>query len=1257
MFVTADDFEMNIEQTVRLFDEKYVSPNAKLKGDRYQNELLSNYIHGVRRQYYRRMVNIKHEMLAPLLTLAQSDASSNRSKEQEGCKMEDFVKEMLGSYPSAQAFEDDLPNVVKSFYDRYLSAEKKLRLQTAANKRQVTDQLLDWVQGCRMQWYKRVVSVTKLSLAYLLSRCRRQSNGFTRTVSESEVLARMEPCTRMAEYEPQTRRPLSNGDNGKNSKAAVDIEEELDWDSFDFFACEEDTISVASDNLGAAGNQLLFENPRRIAPHSAQVESIHSERNIEGMAFGAPNSPYMMDNWMQLREQHFMNTQAHWTVHVDSEVEWWMQCVCYVSHQIVFECFRDHEPDFTKKNLVSISTIRSFLQWWIEESASLLVREMITRWRNGEVVNASFYVGLKERLLGIGVRTVRQLYEGHCKSVSRPVCERDAAIGNLQDLAASIQSRQSLIQDAIRDLLSITNEQFVDIFNQKHKQLDIFLQAAITAIMYVRGDAYTLGLQFATQDSFQSVVTATEFEQDHMKYCRLPGFNNCHDSEIRHLWFNYNMMVITNQIVQRGNNKQRFMEIASRLVEKRLHKTGGGNCGEARRREVLYELISGLGFDFTVFWLLSVTHVAFAGTSIYRRSVLAAAVFDPDSEACGSEKSKTSSTPAPTFIYVTETSRSSAQLYPLTRHKGSCKNLTENSQLAHENISTIPSLWSRKRPRASVPLLRTTVPQSVAARFAISPSPNVISLDNVVEQIKENIHRQDSHAKVHVHQVDIPIASIAVDVSFRSISGENAPLNANLNVSLQGATATIHGSLIAQCASILLDGQTLSTSVALYKHCMSDATNVTPVFKTTRQESIDDHEHLAGRSETCRNESSTDEHDDSECANCSRVSSSTSEYAGWSGRLFETEFTHSQYCPMYPAPSSSVFNYDFDHPHDVSRLSCPSSIMDIIESTALHQLATIPSVLDVEEGLSTCSVFQHKRSKRSPPVASPGLCTIPDATRSSSGRTTSAAVSRVCNCQIGPAYRSLHSGCGSGSLLAGCCAQRFSQGPPASDVSSFSATEPSPRGGGNEEDRYQCNFVAIPSSEMSLEPLITVAHGCSQGQDICSDASQPDSAISASDLSTELTFVDECHGQYCTSVPTSGYSSVLEFDSDNIPLNVAYPTAGLQTRISRHQSIDGSKQVVITNEAFFHPLFDDDAMSLSPSSTVCQTQLVQETAAAMLEILKCNYSEFHRFWEVKELVKALQNSITSNNPRPATSTGLTNRVMSETCFLDLTLQL
>jgi hypothetical protein len=366
---------------------------------------------------------------------------------------------------------------------------------------------------------------------------------------------------------------------------AADMELADDWNLLKMFRGEEDKaapIDRATLAAPVGTREYLF---RGMVP---------SQR----FEFQAPMHPHQMDNWEALQEQlhEILASKGRWPPLVDCELDWWIDCLHYLANQVVFECFRDHELEYTEENFVPLGTIRNFLQWWLQGSVCVLVQEMIARSRKGEVVNAQFLGGLNDHVLGIGLRTIHQLCEGGNvpPHSSERASERNLAIQYLFNLArvSSVQSRQILIHGAIQDLSSIADSQYLDIFKQKNKRLNIFLQAAVTAIIYIRGDSYITGLQFANVDAFHNAVTVPGFEQAHAKFGCLPGFDTCDYAENIYLWRNYNMMVIMNQIVPAEKNKERFLVIASRLVEKRQHQTDGGNCGGSLRREVLYEIVS-----------------------------------------------------------------------------------------------------------------------------------------------------------------------------------------------------------------------------------------------------------------------------------------------------------------------------------------------------------------------------------------------------------------------------------------------------------------------------------------------------------------------------------------------------------------------------------------------------------------------------------------------------------------------------------------
>jgi hypothetical protein len=324
--------------------------------------------------------------------------------------------------------------------------------------------------------------------------------------------------------------------------------------------------------------------------------------------FREPVHVRQMGKWNELALQLrvILGLRAHWPVGVDCELNWWIECIPYLAHEIVVNCFGDHQCQFTVTTGVHVRGLRGLLCWWVEECIGITVRDILIRCRRGEIVDAQFFAGLNDTLVNTGLRVIRQLYQGpptQHQQRQQGVSQRGHAIQYLRSLAvaATDPRRRALLERAIDDLIALTDKQFVHVFQQKHKQLDTFLQATLTVVFHIRNDAYVTGQQlFASIEDFRRAVTAAGFNELHAKYGRLPGFNACHDDEMTNLFHNYKLMVITHLIIGGGRTKKKMMEIPERLVECVFHPPGGGNGVQAHRREVLQEIVSGKGVSYSI---------------------------------------------------------------------------------------------------------------------------------------------------------------------------------------------------------------------------------------------------------------------------------------------------------------------------------------------------------------------------------------------------------------------------------------------------------------------------------------------------------------------------------------------------------------------------------------------------------------------------------------------------------------------------------
>jgi hypothetical protein len=266
-----------------------------------------------------------------------------------------------------------------------------------------------------------------------------------------------------------------------------------------------------------------FHQPHRVvAREQGRLLGIHAGQ--QG-GFVPPNNPRAIDSLNELQRQLQrqlvqLRDNLHPVVHVDVELEWWTDGVSFLAHDIIFNSFGDHQFQFTKENGVSIGNLKHFLCWWVEECSSIIMQEILRRCRAGQAVNAQFFAGLNDTLLGTGVRLLQQLYQGPHAQHQQGVSERGYAMRHLHNLAVASADprRRVLLEGVMRDLRALADKDFVDIFLHKRRQLYTFLQATLTAFFYIRNDAYITGRHLlANIEDFRRAVTAAGFDQHHAK--------------------------------------------------------------------------------------------------------------------------------------------------------------------------------------------------------------------------------------------------------------------------------------------------------------------------------------------------------------------------------------------------------------------------------------------------------------------------------------------------------------------------------------------------------------------------------------------------------------------------------------------------------------------------------------------------------------------------------------------------------------------
>jgi hypothetical protein len=294
-----------------------------------------------------------------------------------------------------------------------------------------------------------------------------------------------------------------------------------------------------------------------------------------------------------------------------------------IAREIVCNCFHDHEFAFTEKNGVTYKQLENVVLYWLEESLFLCVRD---EFNDGTIVDEEFLQKLNNAVLMNGLRVIEQLKVCSHVTPSRCPTERAHAIRHLREYLHTHQTQQQgqahtsthtstltlthgqqLILKASQELEQLTDTQFIDIFEKKHKQFDILLQAAITAILLIRNDPYTHTslLPYTNAQDFFASVNTPQIEDTHKKpsnrknkdgtiIYNTPDFHLCSPAEIRDLYYNDVLIRIANGFLQHEKTtKKRMMEIAARLCERRMYVTGSGNSRGALRRATLFSIVTG----------------------------------------------------------------------------------------------------------------------------------------------------------------------------------------------------------------------------------------------------------------------------------------------------------------------------------------------------------------------------------------------------------------------------------------------------------------------------------------------------------------------------------------------------------------------------------------------------------------------------------------------------------------------------------------
>jgi hypothetical protein len=299
-----------------------------------------------------------------------------------------------------------------------------------------------------------------------------------------------------------------------------------------------------------------------------------------------------MEVWLRLQEEyHNIMDNSSSSSGKDNRRQWFVDNSFVLAHELLFQCFGDYQFRFTETNGVTIGHIRHALLWWLDSNIRDCICDLLCR----RVPLQS----LDKSACDVAGAKWKQLC--NCTHIPRCGTIQAHALGHIieyEKLRPEHERHDDYTIQAAREIELLDEMQFLDVFNSKSKQLQVFVEAAITLMLFIRDDRSIQALQYDSVADFvddtytleNERLVATTNKKGKTSY---PRFDKCLEEETKYLFYTSNMMRIMNTFILGPGNKDRFMDIASHVVERKSYQTGGGNARGAKRRETLYALISG----------------------------------------------------------------------------------------------------------------------------------------------------------------------------------------------------------------------------------------------------------------------------------------------------------------------------------------------------------------------------------------------------------------------------------------------------------------------------------------------------------------------------------------------------------------------------------------------------------------------------------------------------------------------------------------
>jgi hypothetical protein len=341
-----------------------------------------------------------------------------------------------------------------------------------------------------------------------------------------------------------------------------------------------------------AAQQSVAESKEEHARQNPQ------EQRAQALEQRQQDVPYPLSKWLdwKLLLKNLATSKNKTDI---SKRQWLLSRTFDLATDVVCCCFADKEFDFAKENGVTTPKIRNVLVWGLDICLRECLRDVFAARSVGEFVDRELLVGDVFLLtLDVAIRSIaKKTWKRLCK---RPqgldgltswldhVLQLDTASRGPDPHQEAGSQHEAFLGQVSRELEQLTDEQVKDVFDSKHKQLNILVQAAVVVLLFVRDDAHLHALQQQSVQAFTAEMFTDAIEQLFCKKGKQTPFRGSLPEEEWHLLHTWNFLQIAHTFIRGDDTKKLFMEITSRLAQNKSFVTGGGYTPFVHRREALY---------------------------------------------------------------------------------------------------------------------------------------------------------------------------------------------------------------------------------------------------------------------------------------------------------------------------------------------------------------------------------------------------------------------------------------------------------------------------------------------------------------------------------------------------------------------------------------------------------------------------------------------------------------------------------------------